>query len=97
MCDHLHASDFTSGNPEEALKVVYNKLCLGHEYTELIESVITLYGAKTQNQLIFMTHSESPWAETRGQLPPFERSEKEIPLDLMYTYYLERHNRNKRK
>lgn len=97
MCDHLHASDFTSGNPEEALKVVYNKLCLGHEYTELIESVITLYGAKTQNQLIFMTHSESPWAETRGQLPPFERSEKEIPLDLMYNYYLERHNRNKRR
>lgn len=97
MCDHLRASDFTDQDPLEAFKYYYDKICLGPEYSELIESVITLYGAKTQNQLIFMTHSERPWAETRGQLPPFERSEKEIPLDLMYSYYSERHNRNKRR
>lgn len=97
MCDHLKASDFAEGNVEDAFKAVSDKLNLSPDYLELLESVIMLYGAKTQNQLIFMTHAERPWAETRGTLPPYERSEKEIPLDLMYSYYRDRHQRNARK
>ncbi|MDE6824631.1 MAG: DUF4065 domain-containing protein [Duncaniella sp.] len=97
MCDHLKLSDFTDRRVDEAMEEYHHRIALPDEYVELIESVINLYGAKTQNQLIFMTHSERPWAETRGDLPPFERSEREIPLDVMCDYYTERHRRNMSK
>lgn len=97
MCDHLKSSDFTEGDPIEALQFYYKRLNLGTEYSELIESVITMYGSKTQNQLIFMTHSERPWAETRNGLPPYERSTRKISLDLMCEYYRQRHERNRNK
>lgn len=95
MCDHLKVSDFTDGEPLLALQNYYERLSLGPDFSELIESIITMYGAKTQNQLIFMTHSERPWAEAREGLAPFERSMREISLDTMFTYYRDRHERNR--
>lgn len=95
MCDHLDASDFYDGDPEEGFRIYSGILNLDEENTELIESIMMLYGAQTQNKLIWLTHSERPWAETRGDLPPYQRSEKEIPLDLMYLYYKERHEKNR--
>ena len=34
-----------------------------------------------------LTHRENPWKETRGDLPEYARSDKEITLNLMKEYY----------
>ena len=52
------------------------------------------YGSKSQNYLIFLTHSELPWCEKREGLKPFERSVNPLSLDTMYSYYAERHAKN---
>lgn len=95
MCDHLQASDFCEGAPEEAMRELADRLH-GLDF-ELLESVILLYGSKSQNDLIFITHSETPWVEAREGLKPFERSNKELSLDTMREYYKERHDRNMAK
>lgn len=95
MCDHLKASDFCECQPEEAMRELAAMLD-GLDF-ELIESIILLYGSKSQNDLIFLTHSEKPWTEARDGLKPFERSNKELSLDTMYEYYKARHDRNRNK
>ena len=52
------------------------------------------YGSKSQNYLIFLTHSELPWCEKREGLKPDERSACPLSLDTMYRYYAERHTKN---
>lgn len=95
MCDHLSPADFCEGDMNDALKTIIAKLSLDKEQLGCLESIITLYGSKTQNQLIFYTHSEKPWAEMREGMMPYERSNKELSLDTMFSYYVERHNRRK--
>lgn len=97
MCDHLPSTVFYTGSVLDGLRYYTEALNLTPDTTELIESIMMLYGSKTQNQLILLTHSERPWAETRGDLPPFIRSEQEIPLDLIYSYYKDRHDRNRNR
>jgi uncharacterized phage-associated protein len=97
MCDHLQAKDFCTGNPINALEKITQELNFSSEQLEFIESVIMLYGSKTQNQLIFMTHTEKPWVEKREGLAPYERSEKKLSFDTMYNYYKERHEHNRAK
>ncbi len=67
------------------------------EETELLDSIVMLYGSKSQNGLIFLTHAEQPWVEAREGLAPYQRSEKEISLDTMHAYYKARHDRNRQK
>ena len=95
MCDHLQASDFCEGAPEHAMGSLMERL--NGLDIELLESIILLYGSKSQNDLIFITHSEKPWVEAREGLKPYERSSKELSLDTMYEYYKERHDRNRNK
>lgn len=94
MCDYLTEKDFGSDNALKTIKELSSLLKFTSDEIELIDSIIMLYGAKSQNQLIFLTHSEKPWVEARGALPPFERSDKELSLDTMYQFYSERHARN---
>lgn len=94
MCDHLGSSAFCEGSAEDALAALTKDMTLDFE---LLESIILLYGSKTQNDLIFMTHSELPWAEKREGLRPFDRSDRELSLDTMYKYYKQRHDRNRTK
>ena len=97
MCDHLHAKDVGCESEvllaEEAERIA-NELEFDNDEIECIDSVVTLYGAKTQNQLIFMTHSEKPWAEQREGLSPFDRSQNPISLDTMHDFYKARYDRN---
>ena len=95
MCDHLKASDFCEGEPEVAMRELTGILD-GLDF-ELLESIILLYGSKSQNDLIFLTHSERPWAEAREGLRPFDRSNKELSLEIMYEYYKARHDHNRNK
>lgn len=97
MCDHLRLSDFdnTTDDATDAFRKEAEVVGFNAEEEELIESIITLYGAKTQNELIFLTHAEKPWVEGRGDKKPYEKSIKELSLDTMYEYYKSRHEKNK--
>lgn len=95
MCDHLKVSDFCEGEPEVAMGKLTEGL--GGLDFELLESIILLYGSKSQNDLIFLTHSEQPWVDARKDLRPFDRSNQELSLDTMYEYYKARHDRNRNK
>lgn len=96
MCEHLHAKDFGCTDEtlaEEASKLA-TKMELSDNEIQCIDSIVTLYGSKSQNQLIFMTHSEAPWADQRKGLSPFDYSQSEISHDAMYNYYKARYDRN---
>lgn len=97
MCDHLTAKDFDTDDVNVTLAQLAAKLQLTAEETELLDSVVMLYGAKSQNGLIFLTHAEQPWVEAREGLAPYQRSEREISLDTMHDYYKARYDRNRQK
>lgn len=83
-------------NPDNILDIIKGlaaSLGLNEEEIKLFDSVMRLYGSKTQNQLILVTHSEQPWSEAREGLLPYESSNKPISLETMYTYYKERRER----
>lgn len=96
MCAHLHAKEF--GCKDDALakeaKQLAQRMNLSEDEIQCIDSVVMLYGSKSQNQLIFLTHAESPWADQRKGLSPFDYSQREISLDAMYNYYKSRYDRN---
>lgn len=99
MCDHLKVTDFISEdtNPMAEMKRLVDKMGLTPEEVELAERVIMLYGSKTQNQLILLTHSEKPWSEQREGMAPYEYSDKEMSISTMYHYYKDRYDRNRAK
>lgn len=99
MCDHLKQKDFISDDAEvtSEMKDLVAKMGLTADEVELTERVIMLYGSKTQNQLILLTHSEKPWSEQREGMAPYEYSDKPISLNTMYHYYKERYDRNRAK
>lgn len=96
MCEHLTPEDFGTSDEhvDEALADVTKMLDLDDNEIQLLEQIVLKYGSKSQNYLIFLTHSELPWCEKREGLKPYERSTKELSLDTMYSYYAERHAKN---
>ena len=99
MCDHLKLSHLVPEctDPMAEMKRLVEKMGLTSDEVELTERVIMLYGSKTQNQLILLTHSEKPWSEKREGMAPYEYSDKEMSLSTMYHYYKERYDRNRAK
>lgn len=97
MCDYLTAKDFGTEDVEGELEKLLGSLAFSDDERDLLEQVILMYGSKSQNQLIFLTHSELPWTEKREGLMPYERSNNPISLDTMYKYYRDRHEHNKSK
>ena len=99
MCDHLKLSDFVPEGSDTmvVMKRLVEAMGLTEDEVELTERVIMLYGSKTQNQLILLTHSEKPWSEQREGMAPYEYSDKIISLNTMYHYYKERYDRNRKR
>lgn len=54
---------------------------------ETVVAVIKYYGPRSAQELSDLTHSERPWLETRGDLPPGASCNKEIPHALMAEFY----------
>lgn len=99
MCDPLKKEDFLDKSNvamSDQLKLLATNMSLTEDEIKLTDNVITLYGTKTQNQLIYLTHSEEPWCEQRKDLMPYDRSNKEISLDTMYNYYHTRYINNRK-
>lgn len=99
MCDHLKMRNFVADGEDPAIKekLLLDKMGLEKEEIALTERVIMLYGSRTQNQLILLTHSEKPWSEKREGLMPYDYSCVEISLDTMHNYYKQRYDRNRGK
>lgn len=97
MCDHLDYVHFGCDAEGASAKEVelMGRMQLTEDEVELTERVIMLYGSRTQNQLILLTHSEKPWSEMREGLMPYDYSDREISLDTMHAYYKERYDRNR--
>ena len=76
MCEHLTPTDFetTEDVMDEALGEVTKQLGFEDDEIQLLEQIVLKYGSKSQNYLIFLTHSELPWCEKREGLKPYERS-----------------------
>ncbi len=99
MCDHLRYENFNTDedNASKMSEELAEKMQLEKEELDLTEQVIMLYGSKTQNQLILLTHSEKPWSEKREGLKPYVYSNNPISLDTMHDYYKARYDRNRAK
>lgn len=60
---------------------------LSERTEELLKEVMDIYGEHSASYLENLTHSEKPWKQTRGNIPPEARSNNEIPVELMKEYY----------
>ena len=54
---------------------------------DTIDGVLTFYGDKPSQWLSDLTHTEDPWREARGSLPPGARSNAVISHASMAEYY----------
>jgi uncharacterized phage-associated protein len=54
---------------------------------ETIDAVLGYYGDKHPQELSDLTHSEAPWIDARGGLPPGATCQNEITHDAMAGYY----------
>jgi uncharacterized phage-associated protein len=60
---------------------------LGFGECKSVDAVLTAYGDLSGRQLSFLTHSESPWREARGDLEPTARADVEISQPSMQAFY----------
>lgn len=60
---------------------------LSQDEVETVEAIVRDYGALDPHELSAMTHSETPWREARGDLPPDSPCAREITHESMYAYY----------
>jgi uncharacterized phage-associated protein len=64
-----------------------DKLNMTEEQKEFLHSLLAHYALMSHEQLIILTHKESPWNEARKGLDIFEPSQKEISIESMYAFY----------
>nr|DAU09212.1 MAG TPA: hypothetical protein [Caudoviricetes sp.] len=54
---------------------------------QLLNEVVGIYNKCTDDHLELLVKREDPWKETRGDIPEYAHSDKEITLNLMKEYY----------
>ena len=93
----MSKSDFVNkGTLTECIAEYDHKLGLTAHQREVLNKLIDIYGAKSQDQLVFMTHCEDPWSIARGDKNPFENSDIPISFDDMYSFYKNRYETNRK-
>lgn len=60
---------------------------LAEPQRDTVEAVLRFYGDKSAQWLSDLAHSEGPWVEARGELPPGVRGNRVIALASMAEYY----------
>ena len=80
----------------DAIASYADRLGLTKKQFGVLNKLLLIYGAKNQDQLVFMTHCEMPWSKARADLEPFENSENPISFKDMYTFYKERYETNRK-
>lgn len=90
--DDMCATDFCPAARSEAatqreLRRLADALGLTNDEMYFVDSVISLYGTKTDAKLIALTHCEKPWIAARGDIAPFASSRRELNLGDVFSYY----------
>ena len=98
----LFSDDFQAWTHGPAIPKVYRKykdfgfttilkpdkeVKLDEDTTALLNEIDRVYGKYSAKYLEELTHKETPWIQTRGNLSPEARCENIIAKDLMYEYY----------
>ena len=60
---------------------------LNKDQKETIDSILSVYGKKSAQWLIDLTHLEDPWKNAREDCKPGEKCTNEITQGAMYEYY----------
>lgn len=76
---------------EESLSIELKKkqdlLALEASQLTLVNAVLDTYAKLSDERLVLMTHSETPWNEARKDLSPIDRSDKQLSVDSIYNYF----------
>jgi len=60
---------------------------LDKDECETVDAVLEYYGAMHPQVLSDLTHSEAPWKDARGNLPPGANCQTEITQEAMASFY----------
>ena len=63
---------------------------------DFLLNVLDIYGKYSAKYLESLTHSETPWIQTRGNLPEGAYCDSIIEKDLMKKYYREKYEKEKK-
>lgn len=96
MCDYLRLEHFgvSQDDIDNIVSGLHDQLALSQNEESLMDRIVMLYGSKSQDELVLMTHSEEPWCEQRIGLLPYQSSNKLLSLDTMFNYYKNRFEKN---
>ena len=78
-------------NRDDAIDETFADL-LTDEDREVVDCVLECFGRYDGDTLVEFTHSEDPWLNARGSLPPTVNSEAIIPLESIVRYFLKVRN-----
>ncbi len=79
--------DYHRGMYEISEIPIGNPRLLDQEQQDTVDAVLEYYGDRPAQWLIDLSHMEDPWIQARKGLPPLERGNRIIPLDVMAHYY----------
>ena len=79
--------DYHRGMYEISEMAIGNPRLLDQNQQETVDAVLEYYGHRSSQWLIDLSHMEDPWIHARRGLPPLERGNRVIPLDVMAHYY----------
>ena len=74
-------------NRDNAIDESFSDL-LSDDEKEIIDCVLECFGRYDGDTLVMFTHSETPWIEVRGDLPPDAPSDRAIPLELIRKFFV---------
>lgn len=77
--------DYLGVKSEKELEAIFSKF--SDDVKATLDKVYEDYMTKTAFELVTLTHSEKPWAETRKGLSATEPSNRPIPDDLILQQY----------
>lgn len=84
--NELHV-DLEGKSREGRLKELIKVEKLNNNALNLIDEVLLQYGSLSAMELELLTHSETPWLEARGDIPPHKSCSNIIKKTTMKEYY----------
>lgn len=85
----------SNANITQSLTDCIKQIGLDADQQEFIKALYNHYGLMSHDRLVFLTHSEKPWSESREGLAPFEPSQKFISKETTIKYYSDRLKKNR--
>ena len=88
VCPYLYA-DYADYGWKKIVKLTGEAPKFPDETLQVLKAVYRTYSKLSGAQLETLTHSEKPWQDARGNIPPYEPSTNVISNDVMKQFYAE--------